>query len=154
MHSAILPSYNSIGIHKNHMEMAKFSSEEDPGYLAVSTELWRWVRDIKIQRQLVEKHEGPSVDALNRQQIHPQWPATTNPLQPDQRARLPDTQSGISPAEAFMAQMGTEFFQSGYGGNGPVIQGGNIISGQAGSGDGKTVQGNNIRAGKDMTLNM
>ncbi|KAL3486348.1 hypothetical protein BJX62DRAFT_228795 [Aspergillus germanicus] len=34
MHSAILPAYSSIGIHKNHMDMAKFSGKDDPGYLA------------------------------------------------------------------------------------------------------------------------
>ncbi|OBR03258.1 LipA and NB-ARC domain-containing protein [Colletotrichum higginsianum IMI 349063] len=50
-HSAILPAYNSIGIHKNHMDMTKFSSAEDPGYLSVSTEILRWVRAIqKAQR--------------------------------------------------------------------------------------------------------
>ncbi|CAI4213165.1 unnamed protein product [Parascedosporium putredinis] len=46
-HSAILPAYNAIGIHNNHMDMPKFTSEEDPGYLSVSTEVLRWVREIQ-----------------------------------------------------------------------------------------------------------
>ncbi|KAH7411529.1 Alpha/Beta hydrolase protein, partial [Cadophora sp. MPI-SDFR-AT-0126] len=44
--SAILPSYGSQSIHANHMDMPKFSSEQDPGYLAVSTMLWRWQKDL------------------------------------------------------------------------------------------------------------
>ncbi|KAI9710416.1 MAG: hypothetical protein M1812_007452 [Candelaria pacifica] len=46
-HSAILPAYNAIGIRANHMDMTKFSDAEDPGYLAVSTELRRWARGIQ-----------------------------------------------------------------------------------------------------------
>jgi hypothetical protein len=34
--SAVLPSYPSIGIRANHMDMAKFGSFQDPGYRAVS----------------------------------------------------------------------------------------------------------------------
>jgi hypothetical protein len=44
-HSAILSSYNSIGIHANHMDMPKFSNPQDAGYIAVSSEIIRWVRD-------------------------------------------------------------------------------------------------------------
>ncbi|KAK4450166.1 Alpha/Beta hydrolase protein [Podospora aff. communis PSN243] len=46
-HSAILPAYNSIGIYANHMDMARFTDEEDQGYLSVSTELMRWVKAIQ-----------------------------------------------------------------------------------------------------------
>ncbi|KAG9229223.1 Alpha/Beta hydrolase protein, partial [Amylocarpus encephaloides] len=46
-HSAILPGYNSIPIHANHMDMTKFPDDEDEGYLAVSTEIMRWVRAIQ-----------------------------------------------------------------------------------------------------------
>jgi len=50
-HSAILSAYNSIGIHANHMDMARFTDEEDQGYLSVSTELLRWVRAIQKATQ-------------------------------------------------------------------------------------------------------
>ena len=46
-HSAILPAYNSIGIWANHMDMVRFSSNNDQGYLSVSTELLRWVRAVQ-----------------------------------------------------------------------------------------------------------
>lgn len=45
-HSAILPAYGSKSIHANHMDMTKFESVEDPGFVDVSTTLWRWVRDL------------------------------------------------------------------------------------------------------------
>ncbi|KAM5354693.1 hypothetical protein ACJ41O_001340 [Fusarium nematophilum] len=41
-HHAILPAYNSKGIHDNHMGMTKFSTVQDQGYLDISTEIWRW----------------------------------------------------------------------------------------------------------------
>ncbi|KAJ4132375.1 hypothetical protein NW754_015190 [Fusarium falciforme] len=49
-HYAILPAYNSKGIHDNHMGMTKFSTAQDQGYLDISTEIWRWAR--QIQRSL------------------------------------------------------------------------------------------------------
>ncbi|KAH7118589.1 hypothetical protein B0J13DRAFT_651721 [Dactylonectria estremocensis] len=45
-HSAILPAYNHKGIHDNHMGMTKFSTSEDQGYLDISAEIRRWVREI------------------------------------------------------------------------------------------------------------
>ena len=45
-HSAILPAYGSKSIHANHMDMTKFDSAEDPGFMDVSTTLWRWARDL------------------------------------------------------------------------------------------------------------
>ncbi|KAH8891923.1 hypothetical protein GQ53DRAFT_746397 [Thozetella sp. PMI_491] len=44
--SAILPGYIPIGIHGNHMEITKFVGIDDPGFLAVSGELRRWVKEI------------------------------------------------------------------------------------------------------------
>lgn len=44
-HSAILPDYTSISIHADHMNMTKFSSAEDPGFVAVHSEIRRWVRE-------------------------------------------------------------------------------------------------------------
>ncbi|KAE8447349.1 hypothetical protein EG329_010907 [Mollisiaceae sp. DMI_Dod_QoI] len=47
MHSAILSAYPHIGIHANHMEMGRFSSEEDPGFISIAGELRRWVQKLK-----------------------------------------------------------------------------------------------------------
>ncbi|KAK4101838.1 hypothetical protein N658DRAFT_39535 [Parathielavia hyrcaniae] len=54
--SAILPSYIPIGIHSNHMDMTKFTSTHDPGFVAVSGELRRWIRDIDAAKS---HHENP-----------------------------------------------------------------------------------------------
>lgn len=43
--SAILPGYIPIGIHGNHRDMTKFTSPDDPGFVAVCGELRRWIRD-------------------------------------------------------------------------------------------------------------
>ncbi|KAK3897175.1 sesB-related regulatory [Staphylotrichum tortipilum] len=50
--SAILPGYIPIGIHSNHTDMTKFTSTDDPGFVAVCGELRRWIRDIEA----VETH--------------------------------------------------------------------------------------------------
>ncbi|KAG8358018.1 hypothetical protein FVEN_g3950 [Fusarium venenatum] len=42
--SAILPGYIPIGIHGNHMDMTKFDDASDPGFIAISGEISRWVR--------------------------------------------------------------------------------------------------------------
>ncbi|KAG8361964.1 hypothetical protein FVEN_g411 [Fusarium venenatum] len=47
-HSAILPGYISIGIHKNHSDMTKFNTADEPGFVAICGELKRWIN--KIQR--------------------------------------------------------------------------------------------------------
>lgn len=44
--SAILPGYIPIGIHGNHMDMTKFASVDDPGFLAVCGELRRWIKQL------------------------------------------------------------------------------------------------------------
>jgi hypothetical protein len=41
--SAILEQYSNASIHANHMDMARFSSEADNGYLAVSGVLKGWI---------------------------------------------------------------------------------------------------------------
>ncbi|KAB5511470.1 hypothetical protein GE09DRAFT_1270301, partial [Coniochaeta sp. 2T2.1] len=45
-HSAILPGYIPIGIRSNHMDMARFAAEDDPGFVAVCGELRRWIRQL------------------------------------------------------------------------------------------------------------
>ena len=44
--SAILPGYIPIGIHADHMNMTKFDSINDPGFLAIYGELRRWIKEI------------------------------------------------------------------------------------------------------------
>ncbi|KAF5001982.1 hypothetical protein FDECE_10784 [Fusarium decemcellulare] len=46
-HSAILPGYSSVGIHRNHAEITKFASPDEPGFVAVCGELKRWVKKIQ-----------------------------------------------------------------------------------------------------------
>ncbi|KAH0562316.1 hypothetical protein GP486_002990 [Trichoglossum hirsutum] len=43
MQSAVLTSYKSIGIPANHIDMTKFTSPQNAGYLAISSEILHWV---------------------------------------------------------------------------------------------------------------
>ena len=54
--SAILPGYIPIGIHGNHRDMTKFVSIDDPGFVAVSGELGRWIRSIDAAER---QHDNP-----------------------------------------------------------------------------------------------
>lgn len=47
-HSAILPGYIPIGIRQNHMDMVRFSAVDDPGFVAVSAEVRRWVKALVV----------------------------------------------------------------------------------------------------------
>ncbi|KAJ4267323.1 hypothetical protein NW762_003427 [Fusarium torreyae] len=55
-HSAILPGYISIGIHKNHAEMTKFARPDEPGFVAICGELKRWMKRIQQTRTKSQKH--------------------------------------------------------------------------------------------------
>lgn len=46
MHSAILAAHPHIGIHANHMDMVRFSSCDDPGFLSIAGELQRWMQEL------------------------------------------------------------------------------------------------------------
>ncbi|UKZ79212.1 hypothetical protein TrVFT333_006962 [Trichoderma virens FT-333] len=71
-HSAILPGYIPIGIHGNHMDMTKFASKDDPGFVAVCGELRRWIREIsRVGRQNL---------ATRRSAIPEDSPTPTTPL--------------------------------------------------------------------------
>ena len=169
MHSAILPAYNSIGIRKNHMDMTKFTSAEDPGYLAVSTELWRWVKEIKTRVQM-ETPKPVNVGSATGQiqqawlsegsgsaQPQQQWPSTGHFPQQNRQALPPPwlgQQQGLPPIgynpdprewQTLLQQWPSP--------ENRINQGGNVIEGQSISGSGKTVQGNNIRSEKDVTFN-
>jgi hypothetical protein len=49
--SAVLPGYTSIGIHYNHMDMTKFGSEDDEGFIAVTGELRRWLTQERAEQE-------------------------------------------------------------------------------------------------------
>jgi hypothetical protein len=106
------------------MDMTKFSSSEDPGYLAVSTELWRWARDLKSS-------------------VTPMQPATSNyPATASAQAR---------PAGVEQHPQGRALLTES---EDRVYQGGNLIQGQNITGTGKVFQGNNLRSDSgDMTFN-
>ncbi|KAL5588577.1 hypothetical protein FOBRF1_015105 [Fusarium oxysporum] len=55
-HSAILPGYISIGIHKNHAEMTKFSNSGEPGFVAICGELKRWMKRIQQTQSMPQLH--------------------------------------------------------------------------------------------------
>lgn len=46
MRSATLSAYPSIGIRKNHKDMARFEVDDDPGFVSIAGELRRWVRQL------------------------------------------------------------------------------------------------------------
>ncbi|KAK4119398.1 hypothetical protein N657DRAFT_650215 [Parathielavia appendiculata] len=63
-HSAILPGYIPIGIHSNHMDMARFVSADDPGFTAVCGELRRWIKQIDTSER--RHREPPASDHTGR----------------------------------------------------------------------------------------
>ncbi|KAI9781444.1 MAG: hypothetical protein M1839_006038 [Geoglossum umbratile] len=159
-HSAILPAYNSIGIHANHMDMTKFSSDEDQGYLSVSTEILRWVRMIQKASQQASpaapaQYAGmlpapssniasPSNMGYLKQQQQPQALSTyQQPLygghSTEQQSApmyggqsLPPCEQGPQPQTNSSAPQ--------------VYQGANVISGNVNNfGGGKVIQGNNFQ---------
>ncbi|QPC71750.1 hypothetical protein HYE68_002502 [Fusarium pseudograminearum] len=54
-HSAILPGYISIGIHKNHSDMTKFNTADEPGFVAICGELKRWINQIRRSQGKFQK---------------------------------------------------------------------------------------------------
>jgi hypothetical protein len=106
--SATLKSYNSIGINANHMNMPKFSNPKDAGYLAISAEIIRWVR---------EHTSKPSLQPTP--EISP--PPTTH----DHEAH----QSYHHPSPGPHAQQGANTPNFQVTGEGKVFQGFNINSG-------------------------
>ncbi len=63
----MLPGYTAIGIHSNHMNMAKFGSADDPGFQAVCGQLKRWMEDIKmdaLEADFAEMNKAPNPEEL------------------------------------------------------------------------------------------
>ncbi|KAK8010353.1 hypothetical protein PG990_009318 [Apiospora arundinis] len=52
--SAILPGCIPIGIRANHIDMTKFAAVDDAGFVAVSAELRRWVKNLAITEAHLE----------------------------------------------------------------------------------------------------
>ncbi|KAH6686174.1 hypothetical protein F5X68DRAFT_153560 [Plectosphaerella plurivora] len=131
-HSAILPAYNSIGIHKNHMDMTKFSSAEDPGYLSVSTEILRWVRVIQ---KAAQRQQAPAQGGFGS-------------ASPAAQAASMSGQ-GLGGMGTQQLQPGTNLPALGYGteSSGVFYQhGGNVITGNVNNyGGGKSVSGNTFQ---------
>ncbi|KID85820.1 sesB-related regulatory protein [Metarhizium guizhouense ARSEF 977] len=70
-HSAILPGYIPIVIHANHMDMAKFDSVEDPGFVAMCGELRRWLKGLKAD---VDVNIAAVADTSGQQMSHARVP--------------------------------------------------------------------------------
>ncbi|EGU80995.1 hypothetical protein FOXB_08470 [Fusarium oxysporum f. sp. conglutinans Fo5176] len=68
-HSAILPGYISIGIHKNHAEMTKFSNSDEPGFVAICGELRRWMKRIQQPQSKPQKHSHVAHYFVGRSEI-------------------------------------------------------------------------------------
>lgn len=57
------------------MDMVKFSTEDDPGFISVVGELLRWVKDIRSQQQLSSNHaesksaSGPSEQRGTKEEL-------------------------------------------------------------------------------------
>ncbi|RYP46683.1 hypothetical protein DL768_007155 [Monosporascus sp. mg162] len=47
-HSAILPGYPAIGIHSDHRDIARFATEDEPGFISILGELQRWMKEIQL----------------------------------------------------------------------------------------------------------
>ncbi|PVH70247.1 hypothetical protein DL98DRAFT_437371, partial [Cadophora sp. DSE1049] len=41
---ATLPGYIRLGIRSNHMDMTKFENADNPGFIAITGELRRWIK--------------------------------------------------------------------------------------------------------------
>jgi hypothetical protein len=70
--SAILPGYIAIGIRDNHMDMARFVSTDDPGFVAVCGELRRWVKGLGAVRNGPESRPVTGQHTSNQlSNVHP-----------------------------------------------------------------------------------
>jgi hypothetical protein len=47
-HSAIIPGYIPVGIRSNHMDMTKFEDADDFGFVVVTGELRRWIKQSTV----------------------------------------------------------------------------------------------------------
>jgi hypothetical protein len=57
--SAKLNGHLSEGIHANHMDMARFEDEEDPGFKKVANQIWRCMQEILKPKNGSVRSIGP-----------------------------------------------------------------------------------------------
>ncbi|KAJ5752545.1 hypothetical protein N7520_009462 [Penicillium odoratum] len=72
-HSAILSGCSNRSIHADHMGMTKFSGNRDPGYVAVSGQLWLWVKlleDMDSQAQTQTQQAASTRTAQQQRAIN------------------------------------------------------------------------------------
>jgi len=69
--SAMLPGYTAIGIHANHRDIARFSSETDPGFITIVKELQRWTKNIQNSQRGVVRLD-PSTDSTENIALGPE----------------------------------------------------------------------------------
>jgi hypothetical protein len=165
-HSAILPAYNSIGIHANHMDMTKFSNSEDNGYRSVSTEILRWVRDIiksSDQSQLLPwQVHYPNEEAEPGQGNYPaegesNWGQKQFPLPPPQQYYYLKNSSAQAASPIQHTSRQHEGYSEQTSSDPRAQQSTSIpslnIHNQRTFNGGKTVQGNYIASERDLTIN-
>ncbi|KAM7213610.1 hypothetical protein V8F06_010996 [Rhypophila decipiens] len=82
--SAILPGYTGIGIHAHHRDMARFETEDSPGFDAVVGELQEWIDEIAAPKSnsgtFVNEHNGETGSDPNTSESEP-WPKVTSKMQ-------------------------------------------------------------------------
>ncbi|KAJ5628167.1 hypothetical protein N7490_010395 [Penicillium lividum] len=67
-HSAILSGCSNRSIHADHMGMTKFSGNRDPGYVAVSGQLWLWVNLLEDMDSQAQTQTQQAASARTAQQ--------------------------------------------------------------------------------------
>jgi hypothetical protein len=65
LESAVVPGYNSAGIHAHHKDIARFQSEDSPGYRSLVAEIQRWMSDVTVNR-VEERYDDKTVAELAR----------------------------------------------------------------------------------------
>ncbi|KAJ5663921.1 hypothetical protein N7507_004652 [Penicillium longicatenatum] len=69
-HSAILSGCSNRSIHADHMEMTKFGSNRDPGYVAVSQQLWLWIYTLEESKAQAQAAPVSTTQLQPHQQQH------------------------------------------------------------------------------------
>ncbi|KAG9245258.1 hypothetical protein BJ878DRAFT_541478 [Calycina marina] len=95
-HSAILPGYIPIGIRSNHMDMTKFNSVDDPGFIAVAGEIRRWTKELGrssvtlsgLLNSVSQSIPSPS-DSLAREAMSSETSKPTEDTNPDETFEHP-----------------------------------------------------------------
>ncbi|RMZ84471.1 hypothetical protein DV738_g741, partial [Chaetothyriales sp. CBS 135597] len=92
--SAILPSYAYVGIHSNHMDMTKFESKDDPGFISIVDKLNLWIEELT---------RGGNA--------RPTLPQTGNSAQPTQNGTSQDLQASETHVQQGKTQLVLDYVQ-------------------------------------------